>query len=259
MTTRKTAPAEKKPATATPQSALPLFYDKPTLLEGGKHGDLGVAKDMSYTFAGKVNALPINLVEFPQAAHYYPIAFARDAAATPVAIVGVRDNENLFVDADGKWKTETYVPAYIRRYPFILSESPDGQQLSLCIEDAPGVLDPNSPDKLFDAEKQPTQLAKNAMEFCRSYHVAAKQTALFSQALADEGLLVERSAELSLRNGQRVSFSGFRILDEEKFNKIPEKLLADWRSKGWLAGAYAHLFSGLHWGSITRLLNDRIQ
>lgn len=258
MTTKKSAAAEApKDAAAAP---LPLFYNKPVLLDAALHADFGVAKDMNAMFANGVNALPVNLVEFPQVAHYYPIAFARDAVATPVAVVGVRDNENLFVDKDGNWTPNTYIPAYVRRYPFILSESPDGDTLSLCIEDAPGVLvKGDAGDKFFDDKKQPTQLSKNAMEFCRSYHMAAKQTQAFGEALLAADILVDRAAEITVKGGQRVSFSGFRIVDEEKFNKLPEKTFIEWRNKGWLAGVYAHLFSGLHWGSITRMINDRIK
>lgn len=251
--------AMTKQSTAQPAAAqqLPLFYAKPTLLDASLHADVGLASGIDFKFAAQANAVPVNLIEFPQIAHYYPIAFARDGVATPVAVVGVRDNENLFVDAKGAWAPNTYVPAYARRYPFILSESPDGQQLSLCIDDAPGIIVPGG-DKFFDDKKQPTQMAKNAMEFCRSYHMAAQQTQAFGKALSESGLLVERAAEITLRNGQRISFSGFRIIDEEKFNKIPEKQLVEWRSKGWLAAVYAHLFSGLHWATITRLVNERV-
>jgi hypothetical protein len=228
------------------------------VLDAVNHADWGLNKNMNFSFAAGANALPLNIIEFPQAAHFYPIAFARDAVATPVAIVGVRGQENLFVGADGLWQPDVYVPAYVRRYPFILSESPDGKQLSLCADDAGGAIVKNGGDPFFAADKQPSQLSKNAMEFCRSYHVAAKHTEGFGEALLKAGLLVERSADLTLKNGQKISFSGFRIIDEEKFNKLPENVLVEWRQKGWLAAAYAHLFSGLHWGQITRLVNGRV-
>lgn len=251
--TKKSA-TEKAPEA---QGPLPLFYSKPTLLDAVQHANMGAAKDIGFAFAAKVNAVPLNLVEFPQAAHFYPIAFARDAVATPVAVVGVRDNENLFVNAAGQWQENAYIPAYVRRYPFILSESPDGQQLSLCIDDAPGMMVAGGADRFFEENKEPTQLARNAMEFCRSYHIAAQHTQGFGQALIEADVLVDRTAEMTLKNGQRVSFSGFRIIDEERFNKLPEKTLVEWRTKGWLAGAYAHLFSGMHWGDITRMVAER--
>lgn len=253
MTTKKAAAAK----TETPSNTMPLFYSKPVLLDATTHADSGLASNQGFGFAAKVSAIPLNMIEFPQAAHSYPIAFARDAMATPVVIVGVREDDNLFVNAKGEWAENTYVPSYVRRYPFILSETPDGQQLSLCIDDVPSVWS-KSGEKFFDDKKQATQMAKNAMEFCRSYHMAARQTQAFGQALLDAGILVDRTAELTLANGQRVSFSGFRIVDEKKFNELPEKTFMEWRAKGYLAGVYAHLFAGMHWTTITRLMNERL-
>lgn len=244
--------AEKK--TETP---MPLFYTRPILLNAADHGAWGLNKAMNFSFAAGANALPLNIVEFPQAAHFYPIAFARDAVATPVAVVGIRDNENLFVSKDGNWRPDTYIPAYVRRYPFILSENQNASQLSLCIDDAPGYVVKGGGEKFFDDKGQPTQASKNAIEFCRSYHVAAHQTMTFGEALLKAGLLVDRSADITLKNGQKISFSGFRIIDEAKFNQLPAETLLEWRSKGWLAAAYAHLFSGAGWGTITRMLNER--
>jgi len=252
-----TKQAAAQPKDAGAQNNNPLFYNKPTLLTTDAHKDASLAKDIGFGFARGANAIPVNLVEFPQLAHYYPIAFARDAVATPVAVVGVRDAENLFVNAKGEWTPNLYIPAYVRRYPFILSESPTGEQLSLCVDDAAGVLGKGG-EKFFDDKGQASQMAKNAMEFCRSYHQAARQTQEFGKALQDADILVDRTAEITVKGGQRITFSGFRIVDEEKFNKLPEKTFMEWRAKGYLAGVYAHLFSGLHWGSITRLVNERM-
>lgn len=253
MTTKKATAAKNE----APANAMPLFYTKPVLLDALAHADIGLAANQGFGFAAKVAAIPLNVIEFPQAAHFYPIAFARDAMATPVVVTGIRDDENLFVNAKGEWKEDTYVPSYVRRYPFILSETPDGQQLSLCIDDVPQVWS-KSGERFFDDKKQATQMSKNAMEFCRSYHLAAKQTQLFGQALLEAGVLVDRTAELTLANGQRVSFSGFRIVDEQKFNQLPEKTFIEWRNKGYLAAVYAHLFAGMHWTTITRLMNEKL-
>lgn len=243
-------------ATAQEQNTNPLFYSNPTLLQNNVHTKVQVASDIGFGFAAQTTAVPLNLIEFPQAAHYYPIAFARDENATPVAIVGIRDGENLFINKKGEWRDGSYIPAYVRRYPFILSTSESSDQLSLCADDVPGVMD-KAGSRLFEDDGTPTEFAKNALEFCRSYHQAATITQGFGKALHDAGVLVDRTAEITLEDGSRVSFSGFRIVDEEKFNKLPEKTFMEWRDKGYLAGVYAHLFSGLHWGTLTRLVNER--
>jgi len=245
-------------ADAAETQQLPLFYKNPVLLDGEKHQKMSLKKDFGLGFTAETNAVPINLIEFPQIAHFYPIAFSNDGQATPVAILGVRNDENLFVNKKGEWHKDTYVPSYIRRYPFILTEVNNGESLSLCIDEAEGIVTNDNKNPLFDKDKKPTDLANNAMEFCKSYHAASQQTLEFSKALADSGLLVERTAELVVKGDQKVNFSGFAVIDEKKFNEMDDKTFNEWRQKGWIGAIYAHLFSGFHWNSITKLLNDRM-
>ena len=237
---------------------LPLFYKNPVLLDGEKHQHLSLKKDFGLGFTAETNAVPINLIEFPQIAHFYPIGFSNDGQATPVAILGVRNDENLFVNTNGEWKKNAYIPSYIRRYPFILTEVNNGESLSLCIDETNDVITNDNKNPLFDKDKKPTELATNAMEFCKSYHAASQQTLEFSQALAASGLLVERTAELRVKGDQKVNFSGFSIIDEKKFNEMDDTTFNEWRKKGWIGAIYAHLFSGYHWNSITVLLNERM-
>jgi hypothetical protein len=248
----------KKEEQSTENESMPMFYQSPVLLDGERHGKLSLVKDFGLDFTKSTNAVPVNLIELPQVAHFYPIAFSNDGLATPVAITGVRNDENLFVSDKGDWRKDTYIPSYIRRYPFILTEINNGESLSLCIDNVDGVTVENDSNPLFDKDNKPTELSKNAMEFCKSYHSASMQTLEFSKALADSDLLVDRSAELVVAGDKKISFSGFQIIDEEKFNKLDEKTFNEWRQKGWVGAIYAHLFSGFHWNSITQLLNERL-
>lgn len=241
-----------------PASNLPLFYKKPTPLDAKLHANHALKKDFGLGFTKEVNAVPVNLIELPQICHFYPIAFSPDANATPVAILGLRDNENLFVNAKGVWEENMYIPAYIRRYPFIFSEVQGSDQLSLCIDMDDSVVADKGDLKFFDGDK-PSNLAQNALEFCKSYHAAAQQTVAFGKALNDAGLLVERSAEIGLADGKRINFAGFRIIDEEKLSKLDDKTFLEFRTKGYLPFIYAHLFSGAQWQRLTRLLNGRME
>lgn len=239
--------------------ALPLFYKKPMPLDAKKHADLSLKKNFGFKFTQGVNAVPINMVEMPQICHFYPIAFSPDENATPVAIMGLRDNENLFVDAKGAWDPDVYIPAYVRRYPFIFSEIPNTEQLTLCIDDAEEVLEKSDKQPFFDEEGKPSELSNNALEFCKSYHAAAQQTLEFSRALAESGLLIEREAQINVAGNKRINFSGFRIVDEKKLSELDDKVFLEWRKKGWLPTLYAHLFSGLQWQRLSRLLNGRME
>ncbi len=238
---------------------MPLFYTNPVPLDAKRHAKLGLKANFGLGFTQGVNAVPVNLIEMPQICHFYPIAFSPDGNATPVALMGLRDNENLFVSDSGEWIEDAYIPAYIRRYPFIFSELPNSDQLTLCVDHNDKVVSESSDQKFFSADGKPTQLAQNALEFCKSYHAAAQQTIEFSKALASSGLLVDRQAEINVGGGRRINFSGFRIVDEQKLADLADEDFMEWRRKGWLPFLYAHLFSGAQWQRLTALLRQRLE
>lgn len=246
-------------AAAGDKGKFPLFYSDPQPLDAERHKDYGLIENFGLGFTRGVNAVPVNLVELPQICHHYPIAFSPDESATPVAILGLRDNENLFLTPDDGWAVRGYIPAYIRRYPFIFSEMDGSDQLSLCVDMDGSVVSKEGSQKFFEKEGEPSQLAKNALEFCKSYHAAAQQTIAFSKALVENDLLIERQAEINLFDNRRINFSGFRIINEEKLQKLDDKVFLEFRKKGWLPYVYAHLFSGAQWQNLTQLLNDQLQ
>ncbi|MDB5490184.1 MAG: sapC family protein [Micavibrio sp.] len=255
---KKSAAAAETPPNP-PAEGMPLFYTNPVPLDARRHEKLALKPSFGLDFTKTVNAVPVNMIEMPQICHFYPIAFSPDANATPVALVGLRDNENLFVNAKGEWEPEAYIPAYIRRYPFIFSEIPDSDQLTLCIDMNDKVTEEDGEQKFFDAEGKGTPLAQNALEFCKSYHAAAQQTVEFSKMLADSDMLVERRAEVNVLGNRRISFSGFKIIDEQKLAQLDDKTFLEWRQKGYLPFLYAHLFSGAQWQRLTRMLNERLE
>jgi hypothetical protein len=248
----------KAAAPAAPDSVpMPLFYTDPAPIDAVRHATAGLKPNFGLGFTKTVNAVPVNIIEMPQICHFYPIAFSPDANATPVALLGLRDGENLFVNAKGEWEQDAYIPAYIRRYPFIFSEVPGTDQLTLCIDQNPDVMSDSSDQKFF-ADGKPTQLSQNALEFCKSYHAAAQQTIEFSRTLASSGLLVDRQAEINVGDGRRINFSGFRIVDEQKLAELADEDFMEWRRKGWLPFLYAHLFSGAQWQRLTALLRQKL-
>ena len=236
----------------------PLFYQQPVPLEPTRHAGLGLATGFDLGFTRTANSVPVNMIEMPQACHHYPIAFSPAEGAQPVAVLGLRDDENLFLDSENNWETNAYVPAYIRRYPFIFSELPGRDELALSVDMNQEIVHENAQQKFFDENNAPTQLVKYALEFCQSYQAGVMQTMEFGTALEQNDLLVERQVELKANDGTKINFSGLRTVDEKKLADMPDSEFLQWRKKGWLPFLYAHMFSGVQWQRLMGLFNQRL-
>ena len=110
-----------------------LFYSQPEPLSFETHGTLGVnALDKPYAFVGASHVVPITVTEFAPGALSYPIVFLGETKQ-PCAVMGLRQGENLYVTPAGDFRPEAYIPAYVRRYPFVFANDAD-QGLALCAQ-----------------------------------------------------------------------------------------------------------------------------
>ena len=234
----------------TTERARPLFYRRPRVLHPGAHGDRSLATDTGFGFAASTNAVPVVAEEIAVAGRHFPIVFSNEAAPHPVAILGLKDQQNLFVDAAGRWREGAYIPAYVRRYPFIFLENETGTELTLCVDEAAQCLVAGRANPLFDAKGEPTPVTRSALAFCRDYQAQHKLAAEFAAAVVAADLLVEHRAEVTLRDGQRMSLAGFKVIDERRFAGLPDETFLQWRRKGWLTLAYSHFFSIGAWSSL---------
>jgi hypothetical protein len=221
---------------------MPLFYRKIDVLEASRCSGKSLKTNIGFDFARATNVVMLNAAEFEQAARVYPIVFASSPNPAALALLGVREAENLFVDANGDWRPNTYIPAYVRRYPFIFHRTEDGQQFTLCIDEASGALEDGAERPLF-ADGAPSDIAKGALQFCAAYQRDNDATREFVQELAKNQLLVQNQAQIKLATGEALSLAGFELIDRAKFEALPSFILGDWRKRGWLGLVYAHFIS----------------
>ena len=209
-----------------------------------RHGGFSLDAKPQYGFAQTSNALPLNVAEFAPACHDYPIVFAANPGhePLPVAVVGLRDKSNLFVDTKGQWTAGVYVPAYVRRFPFIFLEQPESDTLTLMVDEAAVVVSQSEANPFFRGNET-TDLTRNALEFCKEYHLHAQLTQRFVQALVKADVLVENRADVTIATGEKLSLTGFLRVDEARLQALPAETIAEWHREGWLAPVYAHLLS----------------
>ncbi len=223
--------------------AAVMFYEKPVLLNRESHKSKKIAPSTSFAFAQKSNSLYLAGTEFIEACKEYPIVFTKVGAdkIVPVAMLGLREGENLFVSADGKWNA-TYVPAFVRRYPFVLSELP-GQQMGVCIDEGYPGLNEQHGELLFDGQGNNTPFLQAALDFLNRYQVEYLRTERFCQRLNELGLLMEMNAKADLFDGSSFMVNGLMVVDERKLLQLPDAQALEVFKSGELSWIYAHLVS----------------
>ncbi|WP_454918248.1 SapC family protein [Xanthobacter sediminis] len=239
---------------STAAAQAPLFYRAPTLLRFQEHARFGVRPQADYLFAAEAAAIPLVAAEFVQAQRHYPIVFASDESAMPLAVTGIIAGRNLFVDADGAWTAGCYVPGYARRYPFIAMAPDTGGATMLGLDAASPRVSPDAArdgaDLLFAADGTPTPAGRAAMAFCDAFAVEYEQTRAFAAALAAHGLLVERAARITRPQGGEHVVQGFRLIDEPAYRALPAEVVADFHARGWLDLIVLHLASQASWHAL---------
>lgn len=233
-------------------SGLPLFYTRPEALRSEVHGSLRVMIGADFGFAARSHAVPINAVEFAAASRHYPIVFAGSGEPpAAIAVLGLRRDRNLFVSADGAWTDDTYVPSYVRRYPFILARNEDASEFTLCLDMASDKVGPDREAALFDG-LEPADITRKALEFCLAFQREARESEAILAKLAEHDLLIANEGRFTLPSGEVLTVNDFRIVDEARFNALEDAAFLDLRRSGALAAVYCHLLSMRNWPALLR-------
>lgn len=221
-----------------------LLYEKAVPVTKKRHGDWSIKTGTDYSFAGRVNSVPLLLAEFQNAAAEYAIVFTgTDDAIMPAIILGIRDQENLFVTGDGQWQPK-YVPAFVRRYPFVFSSTDEGASFTLCIdEEFSGCNQEGRGERLFDSQGERTQYLQSMLGFLQAFQVDFQRTQAFCQGLKKLDLLEPMQAQFQLGTGQQVSLAGFSAINRERLNALSGDKLEELAKAQGLEAMYAHLFS----------------
>lgn len=226
----------------TPTS-MPLLYKNPQALHPELHKGLKLNHALGFGFARNTNSVPLVIEEFGAICRDYVIVFSTGEVAMPLVVLGVQSDHNAYVNDQGEWAAETYVPAYVRRYPFIFSETPGSEDLTLCIDMGAAALNQDTGVDLFDEKNEASDLTRQGMAFCQNFHIQLQQTRDFCEALLAADLLIEQQASITLHDGQVQNLTDFRIVDEEKLRQLPVETLQKFHERGWLGLIYAHLIS----------------
>jgi hypothetical protein len=227
-----------------PPPNLPLFYNNLQPLAASLHGKLKARSTDSAPYLANTHAIPLTIDEFATAQRYFPIIFAAGETPVPLALMGLNEGVNVFIDDQGKPHNPIYIPAYVRRYPYMLARiDPSKEELTLCYDPESDLLSEKEGQPLFDGDK-PSETLTQVLKFCEEFEVAGQRTQAFVKELQALDLLID--GEVSIQPdgaGQPFLYRGFKMIDEQKVRDMDAETLHKINQNGILPLVMAHLFS----------------
>ena len=221
-----------------------LIYESAVPVSAARHANVSLEPVADYAFSAGINAVPLMAVEFLRAATEYAIVFTQAGEdVVPAVVLGVRGNQNLYLSSEQKWKAQ-YIPAFIRRYPFVFSSSADGKTLTLCIDEShPGVNREGRGERLFGDDAKPTAYVERVLKFLQEYQAHFERTRQFGRRINGMGLLEPMQAQVTTPKGEKLSLNGFLSVSREKLRALDGEALATLAKTDELELLYLQLHS----------------
>ncbi|MGH6786857.1 MAG: SapC family protein [Novosphingobium sp.] len=230
---------------SAPQANLPLFYQDLMPLNSRDHADYKTRTTDRASWLIGQHAVPLTAEEFPQAQRFYPIIFSTGDSPVPLALMGLNEGVNVFLDDEGALAENIYVPAYVRRYPYMLAKlTPDTDELSLCFDPTCDLIGEEGDGIPLFENGEPSEGCKGLLEFCKNFEEAGQRTQGFVEELEKHNLLMD--GEVGIQQPgleQPFVYRGFKMVDQEKLREVRGDVLRTWNQNGILSLIFAHLFS----------------
>ena len=226
-------------------SGLPLLFNDLAPLSSVDHASWKIKQADTAPFLSKQHAIPVTIDEFAAVQRYFPIVFSVGDSPVPLALMGLNEGVNTFVDDEGKLIDQVYVPAYVRRYPFLLAKlREDTDELSLCFDPSAEAIGPFDEGEALFVDGAPSEATKTILGFCEQFEQAGQRTTLFMKELVDNGLLMDGEVSIQIADQEKpFIYRGFQMVSEDKLRDLRGDTLRKMMKSGLLPLVHAHLFS----------------
>jgi hypothetical protein len=217
-----------------------LFYKEPVALNRDKHHQVKFTPVKDYSFTSKVNSVPLTAIEFFEASRDLPVLFSKDQEENyfPVALLGLTNKGHALIDEEGKWASN-YVPAFIRRYPFVLNN-----EGTVFFDEASGLLSDDEGNELFSDDGKNTETLDNIVTFLNHFDQEHKRTVDFCAALKQQELFKPFNLQVMPKDSDKpLRLEGLFAIDDKKFENLNNDVVTEWFKKAYVAWVYAHLHS----------------
>lgn len=220
------------------------MFKKLVPLNKENHQSLRIQPINGFAFAANVHVAAVMVHEFARASANYPIVFIEDTQNDkfyPAALLGLEQNENLFVRDDGHWQA-SYIPAVIRRYPFALARLGEDDVFTVCVDEGSALVGQQEGNPLFDDAGEPAEVVEQVKRFLGELQQMETITDDFCRFLKSNNLF--SPLNMQVRVGQKVqNVTGCYVINEQRFANLSDELFLEIRHQHYLAPIYAHLTS----------------
>ena len=228
-----------------------LFYGEPVYLNREVHKKLKFSVSDNYSFTDNVNSVPLTGIEFFEASRDMPVVFCANESGDffPLALLSLMKEGHKHLNKNGEW-VDSYVPAFVRRYPFVLTN-----EGTVCFDKAAKQFNEKKGEALFDEKGENSEVLNNIINFLNGYDQQYKQTLEYCKVLKELDLLTPFNLQVLIDKDNPLRLEGMYVVDEERLKGIADDIADDkvleWFRSGWMAWTYAHLHS---LGALDRLV-----
>ena len=241
----------------------PALFKKAAAVDTTAHRGWRIAPARpNWSVASELNAMFIASVEFGDACVEYPIVFVNagndpqgNRQIAPVAVFGLRDKENLFLEHDGTWRAR-YLPALLQAYPFGIARV-DDNRVVVVIDEAWSGWSQSEGTALFNDDGQPSDHLTAVRDQLEKIEVEVQRTRLFGDALVKADLLTEMRFDATLPDGKTLTVDGFLAVDEKKFAALSDEKVLELHKSGTLGLIHAHQISLRHMRRLVQWRQER--
>ena len=218
------------------------MYKNLVVLDKTKHKDLKVKGMSDLFFAKDLNFIPMIAGEVELVSKSFPVVFSGGENPSLIAITSLGGG-CLAINSEGKW-IDSYVPSFLRRYPFSLASTQDNvNQKVILIDEDSSLFSQSEGNALFDENGEQSETLGHAIKFLQSYDNNNIVTQNVAKLISDSGILEEREISVGEGEEKKVLVKGFLVVNKEKLNELSDDVLASWVRNGIINLIEAHLKS----------------
>jgi hypothetical protein len=208
--------------------------------------DLSVLPPKSYKFSKNLFFIPLLHSEIAQASCSYPVLIAKtEEGIYPVSLLSFKVDTNSFVDEDGNWEDEKYIPAFLKTYPFIVTAPKWNEPSRVLYDEAyEGINTVAAGSIQIIKDGKLTEEGIKVLDNIKKHYITFETTRELFQELDTLGLLREINVTLASKElNKNHRMKGLYQIDREKLECLTEETLLKLVKNGMLSLIYFHIAS----------------